>query len=216
MGLGGSPAGVLLGGRRRTCTRLWCRLRGCPVSARRTRMAWKSGSVPLRAGCPTCWRSGCADGATRGSRLTGRLRLRPVSSLPHRVVLRRSHRDGFDLEHLIRPAEHGDTEQRAGCVVITEGRADDVPCHDQGVPVVSGKLWSDRGAAGGSPEPAMGLGWELIPVGQGRPGAPAATAGRKVARLGSGAGVDRLVFCACGGQPLVEPDGLYPSVRARY
>ena len=31
----------------------------------------------------------------------------------------------------------------------------------------------------------MGLGWGLIPVGQGRPGAPAATAGRKVVRPGS-------------------------------
>ena len=40
--------------------------------------------------------------------------------------------------------------------------------HFIGVPVVLGKLWSDRGAAKVSPEPAMGLGWGLIPVGQGR------------------------------------------------
>jgi hypothetical protein len=31
------------------------------------------------------------------------------------------HGDGFDLDELTGPAERGDTEQRAGRVVITEG-----------------------------------------------------------------------------------------------
>jgi hypothetical protein len=33
------------------------------------------------------------------------------------------HGDGFDLDELIGPAERGDTEQRAGRVVITEGES---------------------------------------------------------------------------------------------
>ena len=41
---------------------------GFLVSTQPTRTTWKSGSAPPRAGCPTSWRSVCADDATRGSR----------------------------------------------------------------------------------------------------------------------------------------------------
>ena len=61
-----------------------------------------------------------------GRGLLGRLRLRPVSS-PHR----RDHGDGFDLDQLAGPAEHGHAEQRARRVVIAERRADDIPGRSQ-------------------------------------------------------------------------------------
>ena len=74
------------------------------------------------------------------------------------------HRDGFDLHELIGPAEHGDAEQRARRIVITESRADDLPDRGQVGPFSRGdehgglKHVSQRGAGLGQGGDEVGHG----------------------------------------------------------